>query len=73
MEEEEKIETPKVGNEKISNNDGILAPYDDFADDLMSWKPKLSKFINSKKFKAIYDYIKTEYKTKTVFIKKNKF
>jgi hypothetical protein len=49
-----------------AKDDSGLPLFDDFCDDLGSWKPKLKTFVSGKTFKSIYDFLKKEYASKTV-------
>ncbi|EAS00699.3 uracil-DNA glycosylase superfamily protein (macronuclear) [Tetrahymena thermophila SB210] len=65
MEEEEEVKVDKV--EKKEKLAGEFPTFDEFQDDLCSWKDILGTYIKSQKFKSIYTFVKKEYADKTCY------
>lgn len=63
MEEEEEEEVKVNKKEK---EPGDFPTYEEFSEDLCSWKDVLSTYTKTSKFKNIYTYVKKEYAEKTV-------
>lgn len=61
--EEEAVEKPNVKSD--------FPPLDEFTDELCSWKSLLRKFVESSKMKEIYNFVKAEYASKTIFPPQN--
>ena len=74
--EEKESENPKIIPKKTNEepNTKFYPTYESFIDKLETWKIPLKTFIappNNSQMKSIYNFIKKEYETKTIFPPKN--
>ena len=74
--EEKESENPKImpKKENEEQNSKFYPTYESFIDKLETWKIPLKTFINppnNSQMKSIYNFIKKEYETKTIFPPKN--
>lgn len=72
VEEEEKKSTDQANmdiesaGQKSGASDGLFPPFDEFCNQLASWKTLLKKVIDGKQFQKTYAYCKEQYATHTV-------
>lgn len=53
--------------QKSGASDGLFPPFDEFCNQLASWKTLLKKVIDGKQFQKTYAYCKEQYATHTCY------